>query len=107
MIEIHGNWTSKLVHSHFLNKGSLIYHCDLPHLLRRKKILDPKSYKQLQELNLTLDKKAAELDSEQATLVKTLQDYSRGKNFEQVLLKIHMELAALEAQDFKLRQQII
>ena len=106
-IEVHGNWTSKLVRSYFWGEGSLICHCDLPHLLGRKKILDSKSYKQLQELNLALDKQAAELDSERVTLAKTLQDYSGGKILEQALLEVHMELAALEAQDFALRQQII
>lgn len=72
----------------------------------RKQLLDSKSRKRLQELNLALDKRVAELDDERATLAKTLQNYSKGIDLENTLHAIRMELAALEAQDTIFRQQL-
>lgn len=75
--------------------------------LGRKQILDSKSYKRLQELNLVLDKQALALDNERATLAKALQDYSAGMILERALHELCTELTELEAQDVTLRQQII
>ena len=72
----------------------------------RKQILDSKSYKCLQELNLILDKRATLLDDKRATLAKVLQDHSVGMILEQTLYELCADLTVLEAQDVVLRQQI-
>jgi len=46
------------------------------------------------------------LDDERAILATALQDYSAGMTLEQTLCELCTELAALEAQDVTLRQQI-
>ena len=74
--------------------------------LGRKQILDSKSYKRLQELNLALNKQAILLDDERTILAATLQDYLAGATLEQVLRELCTELTELEAQDVALHQQI-
>ncbi|KAF9790745.1 hypothetical protein BJ322DRAFT_1104393 [Thelephora terrestris] len=71
-----------------------------------KQILDSKSHKRLQELNLALDKCAVELDDERTILGNALQDYSAGMALEQALHEACAELATLETQDVALRQQV-
>ena len=94
------NWCAFVSHAH----GSPITILTSP--TGRKQILDSKSHKRLQELNLALDKLATELDDERTILGDTLQDYSGGMVLERALYEVCTELAALEAQDVVLRQRI-
>lgn len=102
-IEVRGHRASELVRHHKIFAISPLYSRCLP---ERKQILDSKSHKRLQELNLVLDKQATMLDDERATLATTLQDYLAGMALEQALHELRAELTVLEAQDINLRQQI-
>ena len=77
------------------------------HSLGRKQILDSKSYKHLQELNLVLNKTATTLDDERTTLAKALKEYSVGMILERTLRELCTELTELEAQYVTLHQQIV
>ena len=105
-IEVHRHRTSKLVCPRqpcaWDIRPSPYSHC----LLERKEILDSKSHKRLQELNLALDKRATELDDERVILSAALQAYSKGMVLEQALYEVCTELAALEVHDVALRQRI-
>ena len=68
--------------------------------------MDSKSHKLLQQLNLNLDKAAAESDDERAILAKSLHDYSGGMLLELALHEVCAELEALESQDIAMHQQV-
>lgn len=105
-IEVHRRRTSKLVRPRqpraWFIGSSPRSHC----LPERKQILDSKSHKRLQELNLALDKRATELDDERIILGTALQDFSQGMALEQALYEVCAELTALEVHDVALRQRI-
>jgi hypothetical protein len=101
-IEVYGYCTSELVRYYRFFDPPL----NSRRSLGRKEILDSKSHKRLQELNLVLDQRAAALDDERATLANVLQDYSAGMVLERALHELCAELAVLEAQDVALRQQV-
>jgi hypothetical protein len=102
-IEVHGHRASELVRRHINSVDSPLYSLFSP---IRKQILDSKSHKRLQELNLALDKQATVLDDERTILATILRDYLAGMALEQALHELCAELTVLEAQDVMLRQQI-
>lgn len=75
--------------------------------MERKDILNSKSCHRLQVLNFELNKRAIDLDDERAILADALQDYTGGMILEQALHEVCTDLAALEAQDVALHQQIV
>lgn len=103
-IEVYGHRASELVRYRWFPIDSLSYS---HYSSGRKEILDSKSYKRLQELNLILDERAAALDEERDILAKALRDYSAGMILEQALRELGAELTALDVQNGALHQQII
>ena len=100
--EVYRHRAAKLVCYQSVFRGVVINHS-----LGRKQILDSKSYKRLQELNVVLDKTATTLDNERTTLAKALKEYSAGMILERTLHELCTELTELEAQDVTLHQQIV
>lgn len=105
-IEVHRRRTPKLVRPRQPRAWFISLSPCSRCLVERKQILDSKSHKRLQELNLALDKRATELDDERIILGTALQDYSQGMALEQALYGVCAELTALEVHDVALRQRI-